>query len=152
MVQRFDCGEGPATFTVEVFSPRSTAARLIGEQRRLTGMFESEDVETHALSVPGSPQGAWRLMEVEKSRHVAATSLWIDGQPAQVGLAARARQAWRSVFGAPYRPVLMVVTADSDILSNDVLGRRQAAARIASFLCAQPALTELIARLSGVTD
>jgi exosortase A len=152
MVQRFDCGEGPATFTVEVFSPRSTAARLVGEQRRLTGVFESEDVEVHALSVPGSPQGAWRLMEVEKSRHVAATSLWIDGQPAQVGLAARARQAWRSVFGAPYRPVLMVITADSDILSNDVVGRRQAAARIASFLRAQPALPELVSRLSGVTD
>ena len=65
MVQRFDCGEGPVTFTVEVFSPRTTAARLVGEQRRLTGMFESEDVEARALSVPGSPQGAWRLMEVE---------------------------------------------------------------------------------------
>ena len=36
--------------------------------------------------------------------------------------------------------------------STDVLGRRQAASRIASFLRAQPALPELIARLAGVTD
>jgi hypothetical protein len=50
-------------------------------------MFEGEDVETHALSVSGSPQGAWRLTEADKSRRVAAPSLWIDGQPAQVGLA-----------------------------------------------------------------
>ena len=114
IVQRFDCGEGPVTFITEVFSPRSTAARLIAEQRRLTGLSEGDDVETHSLSIPNSPQGAWRLMEAVKSPRIVATSLWIDGQPAQFGLRARARQAWRSLFGAQFQPVLMVVTSDAE--------------------------------------
>jgi exosortase A len=150
-VQRFDCGEGPVTLTVEVFSPRSTAARLVAEQRRLTGLLEGDDVETHWLSVPNSQQVAWRLMEDMKSTRVVATSLWIDGQPAQLGLNARALQAWRSVFGASFQPVLMVVNADADFDARDPSGRRQAASRIVGFLRAQPALAALIARLAGVT-
>jgi exosortase A len=151
IVQRFDCGEGPVTFITEVFSPRSTAARLIAEQRRLTGLSEGDDVETHSLSIPNSPQGAWRLMEAVKSPRIVATSMWIDGQPAQFGLRARARQAWRSLFGAQFQPVLMVVTSDAEFQVHDATGRHQATSRIVGFLQAQPKLAELIARLAGVT-
>jgi exosortase/archaeosortase family protein len=151
IVQRFDCGEGPVTFITEVFSPRSTAARLIAEQRRLTGLLEGDDVETYSPSVPNSPQGAWRLMAAVKSPHIVATSMWIDGQPAQLDLRARARQAWRSLFGAQFQPVLMVVTSDAAFQVHDATGRHQAASRIVGFLQAQPKLAELIARLAGVT-
>jgi exosortase A len=150
IVQRFDCGEGPVTFTVEVFSPRSTAARLLAEQRRLTGLFEGDNVEARWLSVPNNPQGTWRLMVGMTEARVVASSLWIDGQSTQLGLAARARQAWRSVFGARFQPVLMVVNADADFQAHDAVARGQAASRIADFLRAQPALTGLIAQLSGV--
>ena len=151
IAQRIDCGDGPVTLIAEVFSPRSTASSLIAEQRRLTGMFESEDVETHSLSVPNSPQDAWRLMVAMKSARVVATGLWIDGQPAQLSFSTRARQAWRSVFGAQFQPVLMVVTADADVLAPDTVGRRQAASRVVGFLQSQSAWAELIARLAGVT-
>ena len=59
-VQRFDCGEGPVTLTVEVFSPRSTASRLVSEQRRLVPGWGEEDAGTNLLTVPNTPQGAWQ--------------------------------------------------------------------------------------------
>jgi hypothetical protein len=135
-----------------VFSPRSTAARLAAEQRRLTGGLLDDDAVTHPLSLPDGPEGAWQLIEGLKSRRVAASSLWIDGQPAQLGLGARARQAWRSVFGARLQPVLVVVTADTNAAVPASVGHQPPAARIVAFLQAQPALTDLIHRLAGVTD
>ena len=152
IVQRFDCGDGPVTLIVEVMPARSIASRLVAEQRRLTGGFEGDDVETQSLSAPNSPQGAWRLMEATKSGRAVATSLWLDGRPTQLGLGARARQAWRSVFGARSQPVLMVVTADADYPVRDAVGRRQTASRIAGFIRTQPALGDLPGRLAGVTD
>ena len=152
IVQRFDCGDGPVTLIVEVMPARSIASRLVAEQRRLTGGFEGDDVETQSLSAPNSPQGAWRLMEATKSGRAVATSLWLDGRPTQLGLGARARQAWRSVFGARSQPVLMVVTADADYPVRDAVGRRQTASRIAGFIRTQPALGDLAGRLAGVTD
>jgi hypothetical protein len=149
IVQRFDCGEGALTLSIEVFSPRTTASRLIGEQRRLTGGLEGEDVETHTLSFPDTPRGAWQLRAAEKSAAVVATSLWIDGQPARLGMTTRARQAWRSVFGAQLRPVLMVVTTDRDLLGTDATAREHAASRIVGFLRAQAGMTRLVAQLAG---
>jgi exosortase A len=147
IAKQIDCGDGPVTLFIEVFSPRSIAARLVAEERRMTGGLQGDDVETHPLMVPNSPAGAWRLMEMFKSEQVAATSLWIDGEPAQLGLGTRARQAWRSVTGAQYSPVLLVVTASGP----DMIARQQAATRITGFLQSQPMLTDLIRRLSGVT-
>jgi exosortase A len=152
ITQRMDCGGGPVILIAEVFSPRSTAARLAAEQRRLTGGLLDDDAVTHPLSLPDGPEGAWQLIEGLKSRRVAASSLWIDGQPAQLGLGARARQAWRSVFGARLQPVLVVVTADTNAAVPASVGHQPPAARIVAFLQAQPALTDLIHRLAGVTD
>ena len=152
ITQRMDCGEGPITLIAEVFSPRSTAAALSAEQRRLTGGMLDDDTVTHSLSLPNGPEGAWQLMEGIRSGRVAASSLWIDGQPAQLGLGARARQAWRSVFGAQLQPVLVVVTADTNAPEPAAAGHQQAAARIVAFLQAQPSLSDLVHRLAGVMD
>src|SRR5262249_29830465 len=102
------------------------------------------------LPVAGSPPGAWRMIEATKPTRVAASSLWIDGQPAQLGLIARARQAWHSVFGGGTAPVLLVVTADPHLLLSEHAARQQAASRISGFLQGQPGLNALIARLAGV--
>jgi exosortase/archaeosortase family protein len=151
-MQRFDCGGGPVTLTIEVFSPHSTAGRLVAEQRRLTAGVGNGDVETTPLTVPNTPKGAWRLIESATSAQVAATSLWIDGKPAQPGLTVRARQAWRSIVGGTSPPLLLVVTAGTDPLVPDAIGRRRAASRIATFLQAQTALGAMIGALAGVTD
>jgi hypothetical protein len=83
---------------------------------------------------------------------VAATSLWIDGKPAELGLAVRARQAWHSIAGSPYSPVLVVVTAADDADNVSLPAHRDAAWAIAQFLQSQPDLGALIARLSGPTQ
>jgi len=150
--QRFDCGDGPVTLILEVFSPRSTASRLVAEQRRLVPGLVGEDVETLALAVPNAPPDAWRKIVSAKPVQVAAMSLWIDGVPAQLGMAARARQAWRSVTGGASSPLLLVVTADADLLLPDAAARRQAAARVVGFLQTQPAVGELIAKFARVTE
>jgi len=111
-----------------------------------------EDVESHALAVPNAPPSAWRMIVSAKPEQVAAMSLWIDGRPAQLGMAARARQAWRSVTGGTSPPLLLVVTADADLLPPDAAARRQAASRIARFLEAQPAMGDLIAKFASVTE
>jgi exosortase A len=138
---RFDCGYGPVTFVAEVFSPRSTAGRLIAEQRRLMSGLQGEDLEIRSLSLPDERAGAWQLIVARNSGRAVATSLWIDGKPARLGLSGRARQAWRSVFGARQRPVLMVVSTESH-------GRRDDAARAAAFVRSQPELTTLADRLA----
>ena len=86
IVQRFDCGRVVLTLTIEVFSPRSTASQLLAEQRRLTDMGGAEDIQSTPLNLPNAPQGAWHMIEATEATHVAAASLWIEGQPAQLGL------------------------------------------------------------------
>lgn len=149
IVQRFDCGEGLVMLSVEVFSPRTTASRLAAEQRRLTEVVGADDVQTSQLNAPGSPAGTWRLIRRTKPDRVAATSLWIDGKPAQLGLVARAQQAWRSIVGSRYSPVLVVVAPANDVEEDNQAALQQAASSVADFVKSQPGLTALIVRLSA---
>jgi exosortase A len=148
IVQRFDCGQGPVVLSIEVFSPRSIASRFIGEQRRLTEVVGADDIRSIAISVPGSPPGAWRLVERQDPNRVAATSLWIDGRPAELGLVARARQAWHSIVGSRFSPVLVVVTPAYDKPDVSLAALEGGARSVADFLQSQPEIATLITRLS----
>lgn len=147
--QRFDCGQGPVLLSIEVFSPRSIASSMISEQRRLTEVVGADDVRSNRVNVPGSPPGAWRLVERKDPYRVAVTSLWIDGQPAELGLAARARQAWHSIVGSRFSPVLVVATPVYDGQDVSIVDLERGAQSIVGFLQSQPELAILIARLSG---
>jgi exosortase A len=147
--QRFDCGEGPVLLSIEVFSPRGIASSMIGEQRRLTEVVGADDVRSSRVNVSGSPPGAWRLVERKDPYRVAVTSLWIDGRPAELGLAARARQAWHSIVGSRFSPVLVVATPVYDGQDVSIADLERGAQSIVGFLQSQPELATLIARLSG---
>ena len=149
IVQRFDCGQVPVTLSIEVFSPRSVPSSMIGEQRRLTEVVGADDVRSSGVSVPGSPPGAWRLVERKDPYRVAVTSLWIDGRPAELGLAARARQAWHSIVGSRFSPVLVVATPAFDRRDVSLVDLERGARSIVDFLQSHPELATLIARLSG---
>ncbi len=149
IVQRFACRNGVVTLCIEVFSPRSTVTRVNAEQRRLTGVENAEDIESQPMTVPNSPPGSWRLLVTNHPLHVAATTVWMQGRPAQGGLVARARQAWSSVVGSRFAPVLVVVTAEGDVPGLGAPDRRGAMSGIASFLQTQPDLGDMIARLAG---
>ena len=122
--------------TVQVFSPRASVAQLLGSQRRLTGAVDGEDVETR-------PVGTWLLAVPEPPGKPVASCLWIDGQPATLGLATRMRQAWHSLFGATYRPVLLAASADEP-------DRRRAAQSLIEFLQTQSVLGKYAMQLSTI--
>jgi hypothetical protein len=149
MVQRFNCGAGIVTLAIEVFSPRSPAGRLISEQRHLNGTEGAEDVQSDQVSVRDTPPGAWRIVAVTGASRIAASSLWVEGRPAHLGLAERARQAWRSIVGSRSSPVLAVVWAERDQNLPEAAGQQQAARSVAGFLQSQPQLTDLIEQLGG---
>jgi len=147
--QRFDCGQGPVLLSIEVFSPRSIASSMIGEQRRLTEVVGADDVRSSHVNVPGSPPSAWRLVERKDPYRVAVTSLWIDGRPAELGLARRARQAWHSIVGSRFSPVLVVATPAYNGQDVSIADLERGERSIVGFLQSQPELATLIARLSG---
>jgi exosortase A len=149
LVQRFDCPSGVVTLAIEVFSPRSTVARVNAEQRRLTGVIGADDVESRPLPAPNTPSGAWRLVEATHPIRMAATSVWMQGKPAEGGLAARVRQAWSSIVGSRFHPVLLVVTPTGGMSGLGSPDRRQMADSIVEFVQSQPALADLVARLAG---
>ena len=127
--QRFECGQGMLTLTIEVFSPRSPASQLLAEQRRLTDMDGAEDVQSKPLNLPNAPQDAWHMIEAAEVTHVAAASLWIEGEPARLGLTGRMRQAWRSIAGSQWAPVLRRGQGDNVLiracLTYPPVGNRQ---------------------------
>jgi hypothetical protein len=90
------------------------------------------------------------MIQAVEATHVAAASLWIEGQPAQLGLNGRVQQAWRSVVGSQWAPVLVVVRAKRDPRLPDTAGRLQAAEDVETFLRSQPQLAGLIAIAGGV--
>ena len=96
--------EGVLTLTLEVFSPRSPTSQLLAEQHRLTDMGVAEDVQSTPLNLPNAPQGAWHMIAAVEATHVAAASLWIEGEPARLGLMGRVQQAWRSIVGSQWAP------------------------------------------------
>jgi exosortase A len=152
IVQRFACQGGVVTVSIEVFSPRSTVTRVNAEQRRLTRLEDAEDIESHPLAVPNSPRNAWRLTVTNNPVRVAAAGVWMQGRPAQGGIVARARQAWSSIVGSRYSPVLAVVTAEGDSPGLGSLDRREAINSIATFLESEPTLGGLIERLAGADN
>ncbi|HEX4172064.1 MAG TPA: exosortase A [Acetobacteraceae bacterium] len=149
IVQQFDCEQGPVTLAIEVFPPRSTAAQLAAEQRRLAGGMVWEDVETHPIPVSG---GSWRLRKVLKPPYVVATSIWVDGRTASLDLMVRVRQAWHSIRGGSSRPVLMVLIADSNLPRGDTVDAEQTAARLVGFVRTHPALSALASQLADVKE
>ena len=149
IVQRVRCADGIVELTIEVFSPRTTASRLIAEQRRLTLLPGAEDVQSHPLQIAHAPARTWRMVETPNPFHLVATSLWVEGKPTQGGLGMRLRQALNSIVGSRFFPVLVVVTPEADPLGDGSNRAGQAERNITTFLQSQADLTNQIARLTG---
>jgi exosortase A len=145
----FVCDNAAIALTVQVFPPRVAVARLVGAQRRLAGTTEGADVETRLIAGPGNA-GPWLLTVPQPPGRVVASGLWLDGLPTRLGLATRARQAWRGLLGARSRPVLMAVSVDPNGRSPQ--DRQRAVARIVDFVQTQGALGDYAARLARTSD
>jgi exosortase A len=141
---RFLCGSQQIAVQIEVFPARISPSRIAAERRRMIGKFDGEDTESVVTTAGGTE---WLLTGTENPPRITATALWIDGKPADGGLAVRVQQARNSLFGSPLSPVLISVTAGARNEADGMAVRDQRAL-LQSFLDTQtnlPAQIESIA-------
>jgi exosortase A len=146
-VEHLKCGKEAFTLHIEVFPPRTPPSSIISEMRELSG--EAGDVVSTAVYL-STPEGShtWRVLELRQPASTVASSLWIDGRPADIGFAMRMHRAWASVFGSAYAPVAISVTPDLDWANPSVALRNRARDLIALFVQTYKSLPEQIGRLS----
>ncbi len=148
--QRFDCAGRILTVTTVAFSTRSRADSLLRERRHLTGEATAENVGTSTLPTAGAANGRWTLVTTDEPPRVSAVATWINGLPAQGGLAGRISQARDSVLGASSAPILIaaVIELNARAAPAELQGAQKL---LAEFVERQPNLTAAVASASRVT-
>ena len=135
IVQPVNCGGTVMNIEVEVFSPRSTAAPVNAERRRLTRYPDAEDMsEAPIVTRAGSPLPGWRFIRASDVAFLAAAGLWVNGRPATPGLRMRLSMARTSVSGGAVSPVLVVITPVEDWPKFDMRQRAVLEHQIAGLL------------------
>lgn len=144
----YSCPFGPApedrlTLLVTAFASHEDAGSMTRQRRVATGELGAEEITTTTLR--SGTAGRWFLINTIEPDRVAATSEWIDGQPAMGGLTQRAVLAWRSVTGTGDAPVLVTIAPPMD--DGRMLPARRLRVRtaITALLDANPALAGQIA-------
>jgi exosortase A len=149
LMQRIACDGVTFDVRVQVFSPHVTPGRILSEQRRLTGEGIAEDTELHWLSGSDGGPPIWRLSLTSGPSFVAATGLWIDGGPTPGGFAMRIRQAWNSVVGSPFAPLVVAVSPEADWSRISQPRQAELVRRLTRFLQDQPGLVAQLGQLSA---
>jgi len=147
ILARYDCTGTPLLVTTQAFPPRSTPVRLARERRRITGELTANDAMVGALATLQKENGAWSLVRTADPARAVAIAGWVDGEPAQGGLAGRVRQARGSLFGSPYAPILMTAAIDQARRPTPAEQRRTIDL-LSAFVNAQTNLTSAVAALS----
>jgi exosortase A len=109
-VASYSCGAMTLKVTMLAFPPRSTMGPIRTADRQLG--LAGEEVEGGRLQVPGGVPPVWRLRTDQNRLRASASMIWLDGEPARGGIAARLRQVRDSLFGTDVAPVLLVLEAD----------------------------------------
>ena len=142
IIQRVDCSGELLDIFIKAFSPRSTAAPVNAERRRLTRHPDAEDTTEFALSTDANdPVRAWRVARSHMPNHVSVVGLWINGEPANLGLTTRLTMAMTSVTGAAFSPVLVAITPVADWSRMDLRGQRELENKLALFIRQHPEIT-----------
>lgn len=146
--QRVKCGDVPMDITWEAFSPRSTAAPLMAERRRLVSQALTEGLQENWLDARDGVASVWRIMRSNDPAFLIAVAVWIDGHPVRPGITMRLRMAMNSLFGSAYTPMVMSVTPVIDWDNATIADRRAAEASLPAFLLAETNLVDTVAALS----
>ena len=146
-VEHLTCGQEAFELRIEVLPARVRPSAIVSELRELSGGSASETAMTVYLSTPEGGR-TWRVQELSGPANTIATSLWIDGHPAQMSFDMRLHRAWQSVIGSRYAPVLVRLTPDLDWSKPTVALRNRARDLISLFVQTYPTLPEQIVRLS----
>jgi exosortase A len=146
--QLIRCGNTDLMILVQLFSPRANPSRIIAAQRAATGEAVAGDASISGLNIEGGSPSSWRLAATEEPSRVTASALWVNGRPAQGGLAGRVALARNSVSGSSHAPVLVAIgtpPGPAHISPGDVQHLR---AVITTFIRTQPDLNARIAQLA----
>lgn len=145
IIQRVDCGGTALTVEMEVFSPRSTAAPVNAQRRRLTLPEKADDISEAPLAGNGgSPLPPWRAIRANEPSFVAVAGVWVDGEPVTPGMTMRLNMARSSVFGGADSPVLVTITPVTDWEKVDMRQKAVLEHKIAAVIEAQPGIAAQI--------
>jgi exosortase A len=147
--QLVQCGDLPMVVSWESFSPRSTAAPVMSERRRMVSRVLTEGLSEHWLEPVDGTSSAWRILHSNDPTYIISTSVWIDGNPVRPGLVMRLRMAVNSVIGSAYAPMVVTVTPVANWETGSAAELRAAEASLPRFLLAHPDLDRTIGELSA---
>ncbi len=142
----FLCAGDTLRLRVTLFAPRINPGAIGQMLRGLTGELSAEDVAYSTLARDDT--ATWRLATTTVPDRLVAFAEWIDGTPAQGGLAQRMALAWNSVFGAKAAPLVVTMTETAATARLSEAQRRQIKASMEAVLAANPQLTSQLLMLS----
>jgi hypothetical protein len=148
--QTVSCAGLLMTMSWATFAPRSTAAPLMAERRRMVAQALTENLSESWLRTGDGSPSAWRIMRSDDPSYVIAAAIWIDGRPVRPGLRMRLRMALNSLFGSAYAPLVVTVTPVTDWETRNVVELRDAEASVSRFLLAHPDLDGSIGAVSAL--
>jgi hypothetical protein len=140
------CAGDGLRLRVTLFAPRINPGAIGQMLRGLTGELSAEDVAYSTLARDDST--IWRLATTTVPDRLVAFAEWIDGAPAQGGMAQRMTLAWHSVFGARAAPLMVTMTESSANERLSEAQRRQIRTAMEAVLAANPQLTPALLALS----
>jgi exosortase A len=146
----YRCEDGQSlTVTVVVLPYLAPPDQLQRERTRLTIPPGAEDTAVSSLRSPPPSGGRWSVFESREPDLIVGISAWVNGVPAEGGLAGRMRLAWDSLRGSSHLPLLMAV-APSLSGHATTADRQRAKDLIARFVDAQQNLTSIVADTTKV--
>lgn len=146
-VQHLNCGQTKFVVRIEVFPTHTTPSRLIAALREVSG---EQGADINTVAYLSTPEGSrtWRIIETTNPYHSIASSLWIAGRPTQISFDMRLHQAWASMTGATYAPVIVSVEPDLDWSKPTVALRNHARDLISIFVQTYKSMPDQITRMA----
>ncbi|HEY0206218.1 MAG TPA: exosortase A [Acetobacteraceae bacterium] len=130
--------------TIVVLPYLAPPDQLQHERTRLAISPGAEDTAVSPLRSASPASGRWSVYENRDPDLIVGVSAWVNGAPAEGGLAGRMRLAWDSLHGSSHLPLLMAV-APSLIGHSTAADRQRAKDLIGTFVNAQQDLTSAVA-------
>ncbi|MGI4952671.1 MAG: exosortase A, partial [Janthinobacterium lividum] len=141
----FRCENGRSLIvTVTVLPYLAPPDQLQRERTRLAIPPGAEDTAVSPVRSASPGSGRWSVYESREPDLIVGISAWVDGVPAEGGLAGRVRLAWDSLHGSSHLPLLMAV-APSMSGHSTAADRQRAKNLIGTFINAQQNLTSAVA-------
>jgi len=150
-MEHLKCGEQTFTLQIEVLPPSATPATIISSWRTLSGESGADVAATTYIATESGPR-TWSILEFGNPAGTVAASLWVNGQPTQQSFNMRLHQAWASVVGSSYAPVMITLKPDLDWSKPSVELRDRARDLITTFVQAYRSLPDQVLRLSAAAS